>query len=52
MEKINNIWEKFTKIEVIGKNSFSKVYKAKNKITNQYVVIKEIEKSKINIDNF
>ena len=52
MEKINNIWEKFTKIEVIGKNSFSKVYKAKNKITNQYVVIKEIEKSKINIQNF
>ena len=52
MEKINSIWEKYTKIEIIGINSFSKVYKAKNKITNQYVVIKEIQKPKINIQNF
>ena len=52
MEKIKNIWEEYKKISLIDENSFSKVYKAKNKITNQYVAIKEIEKSKINIQNF
>ena len=51
MEKINNIWEEYKKISLINENSFSKVYKAKNKTTNQYVVIKEIQKSKINIQN-
>ena len=51
MEKINNIWEEFKKINLINENSFSKVYKAKNKTTNQYVVIKEIQKSKINTQN-
>ena len=52
MEKINNIWEEFKKISLINENSFSKVYKAKNKTTNQYVVIKEIQKLTINIHNF
>ncbi len=52
MEKINNIWEEYKKIRLINENKFIKVYKAKNKITNQYVVIKEIKKSKINIQNF
>ena len=52
MEKIKNIWEEYKKVSLIDESTFSKVYKAKNKITNQYVAIKEIEKSKINIQNF
>ena len=52
MEKINNIWEEYKKIRLINENKFTKVFKAKNKITNQYVVIKEIEKSKINIQDY
>ena len=52
MEKIKNIWEEYKKVSLIDESTFSKVYKAKNKITNQYVAIKEIKKSKINIQNF
>ena len=51
MEKINDIWKEYKKINLINENSFSKIYKAKNKTTNQYVAIKEIQKSKINIQN-
>ena len=47
MEKINDIWKEYKKINLINENSFSKIYKAKNKTTNQYVAIKEIKKIKI-----
>ena len=46
MSKINNIWEKYNKIEIIGSGKFGDVYKAK--IGNQYVIIKKINKLKIN----
>ena len=49
--KINNIWDAYEKIESISSNSFAKIYRAKNKKTNKYVAIKEIEKSKINVDD-
>ena len=45
MKKLNDIWEKYQKIELIGFNSFSNVYKAKNKLNDEYVAIKEIKKS-------
>jgi len=45
MKKISDIWEKYQKIELIGSNNFSNVYKAKSKLTNEYVAIKEIKKS-------
>ena len=47
MKKINNIWEKFEKIDLIGSGVFSDVYRAKNKTIGEYVAIKEIKKSKI-----
>ena len=39
-----NIWEKYEKIKEIGKC----VYKGKNKEKGNYVIIKEIEKKKLN----
>ena len=48
MNFINNIWEIYENIEIIGSGSFDNVYKAKNKQTNEYVAIKEIKKIKIN----
>ena len=45
MKKISDIWEKYQKSELIGSNNFSNVYKAKSKLTNEYVAIKEIKKS-------
>ena len=47
MEKIGDIWNKYNKIELIGKGSFSNVYKAKK--NNEYVAIKEI--NKLDMDN-
>ena len=47
MKKINNIWEKFEKIDLIGSGVFSDFYRAKNKTIGEYVAIKEIKKSKI-----
>ena len=44
MKKINNIWEKFEKIDLIGSGLFSDVYRAKNKTIGEYVAIKEIKK--------
>jgi serine/threonine protein kinase len=35
-------------LKYIGSGSYSDVYKAKNKLTQEYVVIKEIKKIKIN----
>ena len=41
---MSDIWEKYQKIELIGSSNFSDVYRAKNKLTNEYVAIKEIKK--------
>ncbi len=48
MNKVNYIWDLYDKIEVIDSGSYSDVYKAKNKLTQKYVAIKEIKKIKIN----
>ena len=43
-----NIWEKYEKIQKIGISSFECIYKGKNKEKGNYVIIKEIEKKKLN----
>ena len=48
MKKVNDIWDIYEKIEVIGSGSYSDVYKGKNKLTQEYVAIQEIKKIKIN----
>ena len=48
---MNSVWDEYKKIESISSNAFAKIYRAKNKKTNEYVAIKEIEKSKINVDD-
>ena len=48
MRKMDNIWDEFNKIELIGLGSFSKVYRAKSKLNDKYVAIKEINKSNMN----
>ena len=48
MRKMDNIWDEFNKIELIGLCSFSKVYRAKSKLNDKYVAIKEINKSNMN----
>ena len=47
MEKIKDIWEKYMKIERIGRGAYADVYRAKNINTGEYVAIKEIQKLKI-----
>ena len=39
-----NIWEKFKRIEILGKGQFGKVYKVK--YNNEYYAMKEIKKKK------
>ena len=51
MIKMKDIWEKYNKIEIIGAGTYADVYKAKNKLTNQYVAIKEIKKIKVKNSN-
>ena len=46
MEKIKDIWEKYMKIELIGRGGYADVYRAKNINTGEYVAIKEIKKIK------
>ena len=45
---MDNIWDEFNKIELIGLGSFSKVYRAKSKLNDKYVAIKEINKLHMN----
>ena len=45
MKKVNNIWNEYEKYEIIRIGGFAKVYRAKNKETNKYVAIKEIDKT-------
>ncbi len=44
---MNNIWDEYSKIELIGLGAFSKVYRAKSKLNNEYVAIKEIRRTSI-----
>ena len=47
MKKMNEIWEKYKKINIIGRGAYADIYKAKNKNTGEYIVIKEIKKIKV-----
>ena len=47
MKKMENIWKKYDKIEKIGSSPYADVYKGKNKLTSEYVAIKEIKKMRI-----
>ena len=47
MRKMNNIWDEYSKIELIDSGAFSKVYRAKRKLNNEYVAIKEINKTRV-----
>ena len=49
IKKMDSIWEEYNKIELINSSCFTNIYRAKNKKTNEYVAIKEIKKSKINV---
>ena len=51
MIKMKDIWEKYNKIEIIGAGTYADVYKAKNKLTNEYVAIKEIKKMRVKNSN-
>ncbi len=44
---MKDIWEKYEKIEKIGRGAYADVYRAKNINTGEYVAIKEIKKIKI-----
>ena len=50
MLKLNNIWDKYKKIEIIGLGAFGDVYRGK--INKEYVAIKEIKKLKTNEKKF
>ena len=47
MRKMNDIWDEYYRIELIGSGAFSKVYRAKSKLNNEYVAIKEIRRTNI-----
>ena len=47
MFKKKKIWDIYKKIGVLSSNDFEIVYKAKSKMNNEYVVIKEIKKIKV-----
>jgi serine/threonine-protein kinase ULK/ATG1 len=44
---MNDIWDEYYRIELIGSGAFSKVYRAKSKLNNEYVAIKEIKRINI-----
>ncbi len=50
MKKKNEIWEKYKKINIIGRGAYADIYKAKNKNTGEYIVIKEIKKIKVDAE--
>ena len=50
MKKMNEIWEKYKKINIIGRGAYADIYKAKNKNTGEYIVIKEIKKIKVDAE--
>ena len=45
MRKMNDIWDEYYRIELIGSGVFADVYRAKSKLNNEYVAIKEINKT-------
>ena len=44
---MEDFWKKYDKKEYIGSCSYRNVYKGKNKLTSEYVAIKEINKMRI-----
>ena len=51
MRKVNNIWDEYEQYETNGIGGFAIIYIAKNKETNKYVAIKEIDKTRIKDKN-
>ena len=49
---MENVWEKYKKIELINSNNFDIVYKGKNKMNNEHVTIVEIKKSSVDENVF
>ena len=45
MRKMKDIWDEYSKIELIDSGAFADVYRAKSKLNNEYVAIKEIKKA-------
>jgi serine/threonine protein kinase len=45
-QKQNKIWENYEECSTLGLGAFGKVYKAKDKKTNRYVAIKELDKAR------
>ena len=45
-QKQNKIWENYEECNTLGLGAFGKVYKAKDKKTNRYVAIKELDKAR------
>ena len=44
---MKDIWDEYSKIELIGAGAFAHVYRAKSKSNNEYVAIKEIHKTRV-----
>ncbi len=42
---MKDIWDEYSKIELIDSGGFADVYRAKSKLNNEYVAIKEIKKT-------
>ena len=45
MRKMKDIWDEYSKIELINSGAFADIYRAKSKLNNEYVAIKEIKKT-------
>ena len=52
MSKLNNIWDKYKKIQTIDTGAFGNVYKVKSKYNNEQFEIKEIKKIKSDKNTF